>query len=212
MIGEITEKINRFEEDVRLKEGELKEEKEELAVRERELRSKERKLEDANLHLQKSRDKIYMVKNNKELEVLNEEIEKVKREKSLLEDENLALMEAIEELSPRIKTKEKNLEEERNKLFSEKKNYEVTLNQAQENLALFLKERNDIAGKIDKVLLAEYQKFYRSKADFGIVAMKDGVCQGCHMTVSAQLANKIRKNEQIIRCENCARILYCEEK
>ncbi|PIU51354.1 hypothetical protein COS91_04905 [Candidatus Desantisbacteria bacterium CG07_land_8_20_14_0_80_39_15] len=108
--------------------------------------------------------------------------------------------------------KEKNLEEEKSKISSEKKNYEDILTETQENLNLFLKERNDIAGKIDKVLLAEYQKFYRSKGDFGIAAIHDRVCQGCHMKISAQLEKGIRKNEQIIRCENCARILYYQEK
>lgn len=208
VIKENTDGINRLEEDIRIKEGELKEEKDIKAIKEKELRSKERSLEDINLHLQKCRDRVYMVKNNKELEALSEEIEKVKKEKVLLEDENLTLMETVEELSPRIKAKEKSLEEEKGRLSNEKKNCEAVLNQARGNLAIFLKERNDIMEKIDKILLAEYQKLYQSKGDFGINAMKDGVCQGCHMTVSAQLVNAIKKNEQIIRCENCARILY----
>ncbi|OIN96066.1 hypothetical protein AUJ66_07470 [Candidatus Desantisbacteria bacterium CG1_02_38_46] len=208
LIKEITEKINRFEEEIKFKEGELKEEKDELTARERELRSKERSLEDANLHLQRCRDRVYMVKSNKELAAIDEEIEKVKKEKSLLEDENLVLMEAIEELSPRIKAKEKSLEEEKKKLSEEKGNCEGVLKQANEKLSLFLKHREEAIGKIDRVLLSEYQKLYKNRGGFAVVAMENDVCQSCNMTISAQLRNKIKKNEEIIRCENCARILY----
>lgn len=208
MIKEITEKINYFEEQVRIKESELKEEEDELALKEKELRGKERSLEDVNLHLQKCRERVYMVKNAKELAALDEEITKVKKEKSVLEDENLALMEAIEEIAPKVKAEGKALEEEKNKLLTEKKNCEGVLNQAQEKVNILSRERNGVTGKLDKVLLAEYDKFYRTKGSFGVTAMKDGVCMGCHVAVSAHLVNEVRKNEQIIRCENCARILY----
>jgi len=209
LIKEITDKINHLEEEIKFKEGELKEEKDEADAKERDLRNKERSLEDVNLHLQKCREKVYMIKNNKELDALDGEIAKVKKEKSLLEDENLVLMEAIEELSPRVTSKEKKIEEEKKKFSEEKGNYEGILNQAREKLNLFSKQREETVAKIDRTLLPEYQKLYKNRGGFAVVTMESDVCQGCNMTISAQLRNKIKKNEEIIRCENCARILYC---
>lgn len=212
LIREVNEKITHLQEKIKLTEEELAEEKNELGAKEKDLRSKERKLEDVNLHLQKCRDRVYILKSQKELAALDEEIERVKKEKSLLEDEILQFMEAVEELKPRIKVKEKSLNEEKEKLSEEKVNCEGILNQNQEKLNLFLKQREELITKADRLLLVEYEKLYRSKGGIAVVKMENDVCQGCNMTISAQMRDKIKKNEQIIRCESCARILcYIEE-
>jgi RNase P subunit RPR2 len=45
----------------------------------------------------------------------------------------------------------------------------------------------------------------------GIVAIKGGVCMGCHMILPAQFANSVRQGEEIVFCPYCSRILFYEE-
>jgi hypothetical protein len=45
----------------------------------------------------------------------------------------------------------------------------------------------------------------------GIVAIKGGVCMGCHMILPAQFANMVHKGEEIVFCPYCSRILFYEE-
>ena len=45
----------------------------------------------------------------------------------------------------------------------------------------------------------------------GIVAVKNGVCTGCHMILPAQFANTVREGESIMFCPYCSRILFYEE-
>jgi RNase P subunit RPR2 len=45
----------------------------------------------------------------------------------------------------------------------------------------------------------------------GIVAIKGGVCMGCHMILPVQFANSVRMGEEIVFCPYCSRILYYEE-
>ena len=44
-----------------------------------------------------------------------------------------------------------------------------------------------------------------------IVAVRNGVCTGCHMILPAQFANIVREGENINFCPYCSRILYYEE-
>jgi hypothetical protein len=41
-----------------------------------------------------------------------------------------------------------------------------------------------------------------------IVAVKDGYCAGCHLRVTAQLANRVENIRELARCEHCRRLLY----
>jgi hypothetical protein len=45
----------------------------------------------------------------------------------------------------------------------------------------------------------------------GIVAIKGGVCMGCHMVLPVQFANMIHQGEEIVFCPYCSRILFYEE-
>ncbi|MDR2403154.1 MAG: C4-type zinc ribbon domain-containing protein [Spirochaetaceae bacterium] len=45
----------------------------------------------------------------------------------------------------------------------------------------------------------------------GIVAIKSGVCTGCHMILPAQFANIVRLGKEIVFCPYCSRILFYEE-
>jgi RNase P subunit RPR2 len=45
----------------------------------------------------------------------------------------------------------------------------------------------------------------------GIVAIKGGVCMGCHMILPAQFANSVRQGQEIVFCPYCSRILFYEE-
>jgi predicted nucleic acid-binding Zn-ribbon protein len=45
----------------------------------------------------------------------------------------------------------------------------------------------------------------------GIVAIKGGVCMGCHMILPAQFANDIHVGKEIVFCPYCSRILFYEE-
>ena len=39
------------------------------------------------------------------------------------------------------------------------------------------------------------------------VALEDGVCEGCHQMLSAVYLDRLKRSEDIRRCEYCRRIL-----
>ena len=63
------------------------------------------------------------------------------------------------------------------------------------------------AASIDAELLELYEDLRAHKKGVGAAALVDGVCQGCHETLSAVELDRIKRAEGIARCEHCRRIL-----
>ena len=65
--------------------------------------------------------------------------------------------------------------------------------------------REDLAGKVDKELLAHYGKLHvRYKR--AVVPVKNNVCLACFLKQPTQYSTE--QMEEIRTCENCSRILY----
>lgn len=121
-----------------------------------------------------------------------------KEEKTLADlNDNLKQVEAM------IKSQEADLNAGRASLDKELDSYKS-------ELASLQKKENKITPDLDQEILFKFERIIRRNTQ-GIVAVKNGVCQGCCMFLPAQFANEVRKNEDILFCPYCSRILYYEE-
>jgi hypothetical protein len=68
-------------------------------------------------------------------------------------------------------------------------------------------ERDALAAGFDPELLELYEDLRRQKKGVGAAALVDGVCQGCHEKLSAVELDRLKRSEDILRCEYCRRIL-----
>ena len=64
---------------------------------------------------------------------------------------------------------------------------------------------------LDPEVLFKFERIIRNKMGRGIVAIKNGVCTGCHMVLPVQFANMIHEGKEIVFCPYCSRILFYEE-
>jgi len=212
IIEKSTQELNSIKDELSLGEGVLNQEKDLFSTKEKELRQKERALEESSAHLKKSRERVYQIKNQKELEAIDEEIKKTKQEKVTFEKDILVLMEELERLSPVIKEKESATLQKKNGSVGKVDELNKILDQAQQDMEVLLKQRDEAKKKIDPSLFSEYERLCRGRTCYAVTAMTDGMCEGCHVGISSQSVNDIKKNEKIIRCEHCARIIYYPEK
>ena len=72
-------------------------------------------------------------------------------------------------------------------------------------------ERDAMAEKADSDTLYIYERLLKNKKDRVVVPIENRACSGCHITVTAQDENLVRKGERIIFCEHCSRIHYWPE-
>lgn len=71
--------------------------------------------------------------------------------------------------------------------------------------------RSVLADKADKDIMAVYEKLLQNKKDRVIVPIENRCCSGCHIMVTAQHENVVRKGERLVFCEHCSRIHYWHE-
>lgn len=70
------------------------------------------------------------------------------------------------------------------------------------------KLRDDIRKKIDPAILADYDKILRRYKFRAVAQASDDVCYGCFTKLPTEFISIENKNEKIIHCPNCRRILY----
>lgn len=67
----------------------------------------------------------------------------------------------------------------------------------------------NLSSKIDASALNLYKKLRSQKSD-PIVALKDNICGGCRMKIPSYQKNILEKDDEIMVCESCGRILYID--
>ncbi len=205
------DELNKLKEELSPKLEAFKAKKNSLAEKELETKKNEGELKEKEESLKELQKCIYNVKNAKELNAIDTEITATKKQISELEDLNIKALDELENLKKEIEEEEqiitgqeKNVTELENKIKEGKKKYNEELRNLQS-------KRDDIAKNIDANLLADYEFIANNKDGIGVVAVKNGVCSGCYMTIPPQTVNDIRKGFSIVHCQFCSRILYYPE-
>ncbi len=186
----------------------LEENKKKLQLKQKE---KEGELGSKEENIKKSNSQLGQLKTNKEYQAKLAEIESLKADKSIYEEEILKLMVETDAVKTQIDEEKKRLQEEEKK-FNEGKNKISSRTKEIDGLLKDLEgKRRMIASSIDKKFLASYEHILHGKEGLAMVKVKDDSCQGCFMHVPPQVINEIKMHERLITCEICARILYLEE-
>lgn len=135
-----------------------------------------------------------------EAEIREKDIRKdlQKEEKSLAD-----LNDSLKQYEAMIKSQEAELNVGRASLDKELAEYKT-------ELAGLQKKENKISTNIDQEVLFKFQRIIQRNTE-GIVAVRNGVCMGCHMILPSQFANEVHKGESILFCPYCSRILFYEE-
>ncbi len=174
----------------------------------KERKSLESSLKDAETKVTKLKERIPEIKTNKEYHALLKEISSAEKEKSDLEEKILILLVKMDELKAKRSENDQVVKEEEKKFTNEKETIEKDFNKLAGMLQELESEKAGIIPEMDSKLLAEYKRLLDAKKGLAIVSVQDEHCLGCHMRIPPQVFAEIKKNEKIIYCMNCKRILY----
>ncbi len=160
--------------------------------------------------ISKYREQMLSVKTNEEYRALQHEIEHAQSAIRKVEDDILNLMMEAEASQGEIKAGEAQLKEDQQKVSAERGQLEEENKRDLTALDGYLKERKEIEASISADLLSRYERVrkYRGSA---VSAARDYVCELCKVRIRPQVFQEIRKNDQIIACDACQRILYDPE-
>lgn len=72
-------------------------------------------------------------------------------------------------------------------------------------------QRDALVDKADQEVFRIYERLLRNKKDRVVVPIENRCCSGCHIMLTAQDENLVRKGERLVFCEHCSRIHYWPE-
>jgi hypothetical protein len=147
------------------------------------------------------------VANARELEAIGREIANLDQRRSDREDELLVIMERRETVEREAAVARARTEELRSAAAEAAGAAGAELTAVVAELETRAAERASLAAAIDPEVLELYEDLRGSKRGVGAAELVDGVCQGCHETLSSVELDRIKRAEGIRRCEHCRRIL-----
>ncbi len=72
-------------------------------------------------------------------------------------------------------------------------------------------QRDELVTLADPEFFRIYERLLRNKKDRVVVPIENRCCSGCHIMLTAQDENMVRKGDRIVFCEHCSRIHYWPE-
>jgi predicted nucleic acid-binding Zn-ribbon protein len=145
------------------------------------------------------------VKSNDAYKALLTEIENAKREKAVIEDKTLELMEAQDRLQKELSAREKTLDADKAELARKAAAVDAEEKAADEAIAARSAERDAFAATLPADAVRRYDAVRRGRAE---AEVKDMICQGCRRRLTADVVNSVMKAKDVVNCESCSRILY----
>lgn len=171
----------------------------------------EQKIQEHKERIKKLEGQQSSIKKIEEFNALTKEITTLEREKSTLEQtlSNLVDKKGAEE-GIYAKTQQSLQEsDEHNKQLTLE--IQETIRQINHEGVALKNERDNLAKKADPAILVIYERLLRNKKDRVIVPLENRICTGCHIALTAQHENLVRKGEKLVFCEHCSRIHFWAE-
>lgn len=172
-------------------------------------RQHEQGLQDLEARRSKYKGQLMEVKTNKEYTAMLHEIEAVERDIRGLEDQVLAEMERAESLAAEVKREEALYRTVEEGSRNEARALDEKARKLEEQAERFRRERDEVAGTVPEDALGLFQRVARLRG-VAVAEARDGMCQLCHVKLRLQMYVDLKRNEGIVQCPSCSRILFYE--
>lgn len=147
-----------------------------------------------------------------------EEFNALTHETSAADKERIAREHKLSDLMDRLAVQEEAMNNLKTTLASTQESSKAleaeildSIKQINEEGIVLKKERDALVQKADPEVFRIYERLLRNKRDHVVVPIENRACSGCHIMLTAQDENLVRKGERLVFCEHCSRIHYWPE-
>jgi uncharacterized protein len=158
--------------------------------------------------LSKFREQAMAVKTNQEYHAIQHEITFAQTEVKKIEDSILERMMESDDLTASLKSAEGTLAAETKAVDADRKLAKVAHGDMEATLDRIVAERAALVGSLDKQVLNTFEAVSRKRNGVAVAEARDGICTICHVRLRPQVFNTVRRNEEIVQCDSCNRILF----
>jgi predicted nucleic acid-binding Zn-ribbon protein len=148
------------------------------------------------------------VKNNREFEAINKEIEMQQLEVKLAEKHIKDATDEIAEKAVLLEKAKKTIANKEGILNTKKEELEKIIASTEKEEKHFNKMAAEAKESVDPRLLTSYTKIRHSyRNGLAVVQVERDACGGCFYAIPPQKQSEIRQHKKIMVCENCGRVL-----
>ena len=193
--------------------------KKEVDIYKDEIKEAKLKKSKNELHLTELAEKLKELSKKATIVKTAREVKALQLEEEIAKEQIDFANEEIERLDKFIDAKSLIIKEEKEKLDVASKEVEEIRASIADELAEIEKEKEDVykqkqnlISRMDQKILTFYEKIKKWAGNTTVVPVKRQACYGCFMRINDKVYSAVIKEEDIVTCPHCGRILYKEKQ
>ena len=167
----------------------------------------ELELKTHHAELNKKKEEQAVIRDNKLYRAIMMEMEYITKKVDQAEERMLAILDEGDVRRDEIRILTEKMSVERGALIAEKDRLVKEASAADDSRKILEDEKLRILPHISEEIRRLYARIKTAKGDSGVANLTGDICQGCYSRVPPQRAFEVRRNDQIMNCEVCGRIL-----
>jgi uncharacterized protein len=180
-----------------------------LAANAAEKKSFEEKVADAKTALDKSQERLNLIKTNKEYDAVHTEIENFKSIIAGADSRMKQLSEETDKLHQSLETHKADAEKIKSENEPKISDLKTKIASIDSSIAGIKQERAAITASMPKPLLRTYDHILSRRKNAKVLSMITNdtrTCSSCFKVLETQLINEIRRGTKLLTCQNCGAI------
>lgn len=206
-LNALPRQVDKIRKSLEVIEGRERESAEQVEEMAKERRALEQLVDDNAEKVKKYRIQLMEVKTNKEYTAMLHEIEHIENDTDAKEERLLVLMDELDQETDQSDSLLEDGKKQREGLNEEQSKLEERIKFLEAEVQRLESEKPKLLAELDPHLTSKYKRILAKLHDYAVTNVVDETCQGCHTRIPPQLAVEVRRNERIIECEACGRIL-----
>ena len=207
-IAAVPERLGAVDARLEAARGELAAGRERLDASQAARRAIEKELTVVQTRLSRFKDQLMEVKTNREYLAMQKEIETAQHEVAEFEGRVLERMLEADELGAALKAAEARLAAEEKACAAERQTIDAERRSTEAGLDDAARRRQALVAELPADAVALFDRVSRTRRGVALAEARDGHCSICHVRLRPQVYAEVRRNDRIIQCESCQRILY----
>jgi len=179
-----------------------------LVSNQKERKASEAAIQDWEQKISKLKGQMIEAKTNEQYRAFQSEIDFCQTEIRKREDRILDLMSESEPLDRNVKAAEAALRTEKVQVEAEKSTARERTAEDQKAAAELKQERAAIVSGMAAATVQRYERARKARRGIALAEVVEGRCNQCHMALRLQYFQDLKRDDQILSCESCQRLLY----
>lgn len=210
--GELPHEVKDLEDEIVRFQTRIKNHNEEIAELKKQVANKTRDIDDRTAKIARYREQQDNVRNNREYDFLEKEIEFEGLEIELAKKKIREYTTAQERKAEEITHAEEGLADNQHILEEKKKELEEIVSETRQQEEEIREKAKALEPLVDAYTLAAFKRIRKNARNgLGIVTVQRSACGGCFNRIPPQRQLEIKMHKKVIVCEYCGRIMIDDE-